>query len=1178
MIRSFRWVVAACVALFGFSLAMQAEAVKLRRPYAENITFNYGFDNNPGGNCQDFNCGTHCYGGHTGTDHAMPVGTNVLSGEEGTVTAVNNNCNDYGSFGNTCGGRCGNYVKVQHPDGQFSLYCHLRLNSLTVSVGQSVSCGQKIGESASSGSSTGPHLHVAWQSSAGTRDLFRGSCTSSPGAWREQRGYREPVGTSCGCEPSPEVCDGKDNNCSGKIDDEEVCEIELLELAPTAYDPPRTTDINGDGLQDVCGRFPEGWGCFLATGTGWGERIQTDLFTDEGGWGAAHYYSTIRMGDIDGDGRADVCARHSTRGYRCYRSTGDGFKHYADVPGFTNDDGWKKPEYYTTFRLADINGDGMDDVCARGPEGWSCVLSTGDGFGETVKGPEWKDDSGYNKSWYYGTIRIGNLNGDDKMDVCIRRSAGFDCYISKGDKFERYDLLEDFSNDGGWDEMQYWSTLRLVDFDGDGLDDVCARFYSGMRCLRNNGNGFDSDLIPIADLDDATEWNDRTVYSTIRAGDISGDGGDDICVRTKGGMRCFGVDSGSGFTIDGPAWSDEQGWGKPHFYETIHVTDIDSDRRRDLCARGSAGLSCSRYTDDGFKGLSKLEEVSNANGWDDPKYYSTLRLGTGTCGEELCNGFDDNCDGQIDEGYPTKMGPVPPAIAADFIDATLPDEVQIGDTVQAKIRFKNVGLDTWGVGQIALRAAADSSDDIAQIRATNGWIDDTVTGTLEAETAPEEIATLTFDVTIPDDESVFERIHFALEADEKPVACPAPLATIRPGVITGEDVDPGDLNNPPGQTDNNDPGGEPGNNQPGDNSPDAGSSDAGDSEGSMRAVSSSSCSATGASSPLSSPLWAALLAAFGLVGLRRRKRASVLSGAALVLLFFSLTGCDSPGVVTEPAPDSVAPLSEAEALGQGMTLDSQSKELADTDAQLLAIWGEWALWGHPLKALPNSDQPPRMIAELTYQQRALDWPLGEEPLTSASFVAPTAAGAAPTIAVRTPMAELLLIELDRSNPAKSSVTEIDQGAGFIISTATKGCCLAYMKGDLGFQSTLAVLDSDANETRTFDVGHNAWSPAISPDGAQVIYVSPTDDGSAGIYLQDVHSRQAPKLLVEGAEVFPSGPQPPVWTEDDTIIFPAETGVYQLDLDGQITTIDPKAEGLLVDLKTGALLDEAGRKL
>ncbi|MFE0436465.1 peptidoglycan DD-metalloendopeptidase family protein [Streptomyces nigra] len=84
-------------------------------------------------------------GYHTGVDFPVPTGTSVRSVGAGTVVSAGWE----GSFGYQ--------VVIRHGDGRYTQYAHL--SAISVKDGQSVTAGQRIGRSGSTGNSTGPHLH-----------------------------------------------------------------------------------------------------------------------------------------------------------------------------------------------------------------------------------------------------------------------------------------------------------------------------------------------------------------------------------------------------------------------------------------------------------------------------------------------------------------------------------------------------------------------------------------------------------------------------------------------------------------------------------------------------------------------------------------------------------------------------------------------------------------------------------------------------------------------------------------------------------------------------------------------------------------------------------------------------------------------------------------------------------
>lgn len=88
---------------------------------------------------------TGAYSFHSGVDWYVPSGTSVRAASSGQVTFAGWN----GSYG-----YC---VDIVHSDGSKTRYAHL--NSIAVGYGQTVTQGQVIAYSGSTGNSTGPHLH-----------------------------------------------------------------------------------------------------------------------------------------------------------------------------------------------------------------------------------------------------------------------------------------------------------------------------------------------------------------------------------------------------------------------------------------------------------------------------------------------------------------------------------------------------------------------------------------------------------------------------------------------------------------------------------------------------------------------------------------------------------------------------------------------------------------------------------------------------------------------------------------------------------------------------------------------------------------------------------------------------------------------------------------------------------
>jgi len=114
----------------------------LQSPFGETnwlpyVTSYYGYRVHPVSGAKDY---------HKGADIALPEGTEILAGQDGTVTFAGSN-GDYGLV-----------VVIDNGEGLVSKYAHC--STLLVSAGQTVKAGDPIARVGNTGNSTGPHLHL----------------------------------------------------------------------------------------------------------------------------------------------------------------------------------------------------------------------------------------------------------------------------------------------------------------------------------------------------------------------------------------------------------------------------------------------------------------------------------------------------------------------------------------------------------------------------------------------------------------------------------------------------------------------------------------------------------------------------------------------------------------------------------------------------------------------------------------------------------------------------------------------------------------------------------------------------------------------------------------------------------------------------------------------------------
>lgn len=140
---------------------------------------------------------------------------------------------------------------------------------------------------------------------------------------------------------------------------------------------------------------------------------------------------------------------------------------------------------------------------------------------------------------------------------------------------------------------------------------------------------------------------------------------------------------------------------------------------------------------------------------------------------ELCNEFDDDCSGVVDDGDPTELSDPPPPYAARFSDASVPNSLEPGEKTSAWAAFVNVGAQSWAEGEVWLTAASAEQEELSQLYDEESWPAWDVAAVLDRSVAPGEQGFFHWTMKAPTEpDTVAER--FRLQGPSgRPVQCPA---------------------------------------------------------------------------------------------------------------------------------------------------------------------------------------------------------------------------------------------------------------------------------------------------------------------------------------------------------------------------------------------------------------------
>ena len=226
-----------------------------------------------------------------------------------------------------------------------------------------------------------------------------------------------------------------------------------------------------------------------------------------------------RLGDFDGNRRADVLLRHASGRWYFYPMYG---RHHTAGRGTAN---LTRNRDWAVAGIGDLNGDSRDDVLLRKP-------ATGTWYYYPMNGRRHLAGHGaanLTSDLAWSLAGIGDFDGNGRDDVLLRHANGrWHFYPMNGRRYAagqgRANLTRNLA----------WSVAGIGDLNGDGRDDVLLRkpatgtwyYYpmNGRRHLAGHG---------------AANLTSDLAWSLAGIGDFDGNGRDDVLLRHESGRWYF---------------------------------------------------------------------------------------------------------------------------------------------------------------------------------------------------------------------------------------------------------------------------------------------------------------------------------------------------------------------------------------------------------------------------------------------------------------------------------------------------------------------------------------------------------------------------------------------------------------------------------------------------------------
>jgi len=371
---------------------------------------------------------------------------------------------------------------------------------------------------------------------------------------------------------------------------------------------------------------------------------QYPAWTDGHGWNQPQQYKTIQVGDIDGDGIDELIGR-GPNGIEVYKwgPTTHIWEQLSGVGPFSDKDGWTTPQRYLNIILADINGDKNAELIGLNEHklqaySWDATQHVWNELSVNAALPSsWAWDAN-------STIQAADIDGDGKAELVLRVTGSLWKIAWSDSKQWSVDETPGLAG------LPADTTILLGDLDGDGKSEIVTSDTSGIRTYRWVGKEM-TDYGPTGKTGEDV--------GPVQLADVNGDGKAELISQTRSQVYSH---------VDDNRWyrhlnvyrlaTPNDGWFQtvnmqaydlydPEYVSTVQFADIDGDGKAEMIGRSHEGLIAFRFHPVGvgvknrtvtdrygiFNQIATAAGVmADADGWNAPQCYLTIqtaRIGGG---------------------------------------------------------------------------------------------------------------------------------------------------------------------------------------------------------------------------------------------------------------------------------------------------------------------------------------------------------------------------------------------------------------------------------------------------------------------------------------------------------------------------------------------------------------------